>query len=128
MKDDGCMENKCDQTLVKVSYVLQSIFSNIISSASQARISFRSIQVPQNNSSTTLSIQRLRNSCRVHHAVIQVMERWIRISGPMWERSSCSTTTEDGEGQDENHDLGTTVQSGRSDVVVLDEQLWSLPS
>lgn len=39
-----------------------------------------------------------------------------------------STTTKYSEGQDENHDLCSTVERRRSDVVVLDKQLWTLPS
>ena len=44
------------------------------------------------------------------------------------ERVGCTTATKDCERQDEDHDLGTTVQSRRNDVVVFDEELGPLPS
>lgn len=43
------------------------------------------------------------------------------------ERSGCSTTTKHSEGQNEDHDLSTTVQRRGDDVVVLDEELGALP-
>jgi hypothetical protein len=42
------------------------------------------------------------------------------------ERPRRSTTSKDRKCQNEHHDLCTTIQSRRSDVIVLDEQLWSL--
>ena len=40
----------------------------------------------------------------------------------------CTTATKHRKSQDEDHDLGTTVQSRRNDVVVFDEELGPLPS
>lgn len=44
------------------------------------------------------------------------------------EGSGCSTTTEDSKSQDEDHDLGTTIERRRSNIVVFDEELGMLPS
>jgi hypothetical protein len=44
------------------------------------------------------------------------------------EGSGFSATTEHSKGQDEDHDLGTTIERRRSDIVVLDEELGILPS
>ena len=42
------------------------------------------------------------------------------------ERSGSTAGAKHSKGQDEDHDLGTTVQSRRNDVVVLDEELGVL--
>jgi len=52
----------------------------------------------------------------------------IWITSPNRERPGCTTATKHGKGQDEDHDLGSTVQSRGHDVVVLDEELGALLS
>jgi hypothetical protein len=42
------------------------------------------------------------------------------------EGSGCSTTTEHSKGQNEDHDLGTTIERCRSNIVVLDEEFGVL--
>ena len=49
-----------------------------------------------------------------------------RGMGHLREGSSCTTATKHSKSQDEDHDLGTAVQSRGNDVVILDEELGAL--
>lgn len=51
------------------------------------------------------------------------MDTRIWVASPDGEGVRCTTAAKDGKGEDEHKDLSTTVQGGRQEVVVLDEQL-----
>ena len=61
---------------------------------------------------------------RIHHAVIVVMHTRIRRTSPVGEVDCFSTPTKDGEREDEDQDLRSSVHGGRHQVVPLDEELW----
>jgi len=52
----------------------------------------------------------------------------VRVSCPNWERSSSPTSAENREGENEHHNLRTTVQRRGDNIVVLDEELGPLPA
>lgn len=63
---------------------------------------------------------------RIDHAVVVVVNGGIRGSSPSWERNRFTTPTENRKSEDEHEDLGTSIQSGSGQVVVLDEEQWSI--
>jgi len=63
---------------------------------------------------------------RVVHAVVEILSisNTAIVSAPSREVVRLSTTTENGKTEDEDDDLGSSVQSCGDQVVVLDEDVW----
>jgi hypothetical protein len=63
---------------------------------------------------------------RVVHAVVEILPipNTTIVSAPSREIVGLSTAAEDGEAEDEDDDLGSSVQGGGDEVVVFDEDVW----
>lgn len=70
--------------------------------------------MPSHHSSTIVG--------RIDHTVIGIVNRKIRVSGPLEERVRLSTATSHRKSENEHHDLRTAIHRRRHEVVVLDEQ------
>jgi len=75
---------------------------------------------------THFSFLRARNDnltvSGIVHAVINIATGW--VTPPRWEWSRDTTGACNGKGEQEDHDLGSTVQRGGDEVVPLDEFQW----
>lgn len=67
-------------------------------------------------------MSRSSRSTGVHHTVVEIVNRGIRVTSPSRERSRLAASTKDCKGQDEDENLGAAIKCGTDDVVVLDEQ------
>lgn len=70
----------------------------------------------------------LLRSSSIHLAIIKIVKTGIRVTLPRRKRSRRPGSPKDRKGKDENHNLGPTIQRRRNDIVILDEELRTLPS